>query len=80
MGIRTWRRGLTLESIAAVDRNLRAKHEYHVVPNAGHFAFVLCPPAFAKAAPEFCKDAPGFDRAPFHNRSMRICSRSSVRI
>ena len=45
-----------------------------------HFAFVLCPPAFAKAAPEFCKDAPGFDRAPFHNRSMRICSRSSVRI
>jgi predicted dienelactone hydrolase len=58
--------GLTLESIAAVDRNLRAKHEYHVVPNAGHFAFVLCSPAIAKAMPEFCTDAPGFDRAAFH--------------
>jgi predicted dienelactone hydrolase len=51
-----------------VDRNLPAKHEYHVVPNAGHFAFVLCPPAWAKAEPkpEFCTDAPGFDRGAFH--------------
>jgi predicted dienelactone hydrolase len=29
---------VTLEEVAAVDRNLRAKHEYHAVPNAGHFA------------------------------------------
>jgi len=35
-----------------------------VVINAGHFAFVPpCPPA---AAPEFCSDAPGFDRVAFH--------------
>ena len=30
------------------------------------FAFVLCPPAMAQAAPEFCTDVPGFDRAEFH--------------
>jgi predicted dienelactone hydrolase len=36
------------------------------VPNAAHFAFVICPPAMAKAVPEFCTDAPGFDRVAFH--------------
>jgi predicted dienelactone hydrolase len=58
--------GLTLESIAAVDRNLRAKHEYHVVPNAWHFSFVLVPPALAQKWPEVWTDAPGFDRVAFH--------------
>jgi predicted dienelactone hydrolase len=55
------------EGVAAVDGSLPAKHEYHVVPNAGHFAFtMICPPALAKNNPEGCTDAPGFDRAAFH--------------
>jgi predicted dienelactone hydrolase len=58
--------GVTLESVAAVNRNLPAKHEYHVVPNSMHFAFMICPPALAKAEPEICADAPGFDRVAFH--------------
>jgi predicted dienelactone hydrolase len=63
---------LTPESVAAVDRTLPAKHEYHVVPNAGHFAFLSpCPPTAAKDNPalaEVCADAPGFDRAAFHKQ------------
>jgi predicted dienelactone hydrolase len=63
---------LTPESVAAVDRNLPAKHEYHVVPNAGHFAFLSpCPPTLAKDNPtlaEICTDAPGFDRLAFHKQ------------
>jgi predicted dienelactone hydrolase len=56
--------GVAPHDVAAVDKNLPATHEYHVVTNAGHFAFVPpCPPA---AAPQFCTDAPGFDRAAFH--------------
>jgi predicted dienelactone hydrolase len=52
------------KDVAAVDRNLPEKHEYHVVPNANHHAFgPPCPPAAAKAMPEGCTDAPGFDRA-----------------
>jgi predicted dienelactone hydrolase len=31
--------GVTPESVAAVDKNLPGKHEYHMVPNSGHFAF-----------------------------------------
>jgi predicted dienelactone hydrolase len=58
--------GVLPHDVAAVDRNLPAKHEYRVVSNAGHFAFVPpCPPA---AAPEFCTDAPGFDRVAFHTQ------------
>jgi len=56
--------GVSPHDVAAVDKNLPAKHQYRVVINAGHFAFVPpCPPA---AAPEFCSDAPGFDRVAFH--------------
>jgi predicted dienelactone hydrolase len=57
---------VTPESVALVDRNLPAKHEYHVVPNSWHMDFLICPPAMAKAVPELCTDAPGFDRAGFH--------------
>jgi predicted dienelactone hydrolase len=60
--------GVAPESVAAVNRNLPAKHEYHVVPSSGHFAFVLCPPALATAVPEICTDASGFDRAAFHKQ------------
>jgi len=43
--------------------------EYRVEPLAGHYAFL--PPCGARrraAAPELCIDAPGFDRAAFHQR------------
>jgi predicted dienelactone hydrolase len=58
---------VTPESVAAVNRSLVKKHEYHVVPNAGHFAFLICGPSI-KAVPEFCKDAPGFNRVAFHKQ------------
>ena len=61
--------GVSPESVAAVDRNLSGDHEYHVVPNAGHFAFLMpCPPVLAKEVPEICTDAPGFDRVIFHKQ------------
>jgi predicted dienelactone hydrolase len=59
--------GVLPHEVAAVDANLAAKHEYRVVSNSGHFAFLPpCPAELAKAAPEACTDAPGFDRAAFH--------------
>ncbi len=61
--------GMSPESVAAVGRSLPARHEYNLVPNAGHFAFLIpCPPALAKARPDVCTDAPVFDRAAFHKR------------
>lgn len=57
------------EDIAAVNQNLPARHEYRVVPNSGHFDFLApCTPALAKARPELCSDAPGFNRVAFHNK------------
>jgi len=49
-----------------VDRNLRAKHEYHVASNAWHLSFLLCPQALPKPVPEACTDVPNFDRVAFH--------------
>ncbi|HKM68901.1 MAG TPA: hypothetical protein VJX94_02270, partial [Stellaceae bacterium] len=60
--------GVTPESVAAVGRNLPSKHEYHMVPNSAHFAFLLCSRAMAKNRPELCTDAPGFDRVAFHKQ------------
>jgi predicted dienelactone hydrolase len=46
---------------------LPTPHEYHVVLNSTHFAFLSpCPPAAATAHSDLCKDAPGFDRVAFH--------------
>ena len=40
---------------------------YFVVPDAEHFDFLApCSPALAKAAPDICKEPPGFDRTKFH--------------
>jgi predicted dienelactone hydrolase len=59
--------GVLLHDVAAVDASLPAKHEYHVVPNSGHFGFLApCPAALVKERPELCADAPGFDRVAFH--------------
>ena len=41
--------------------------EYHVVPNAGHFDFLVpCSEALASLAPSICTSSPGSDRAAFH--------------
>jgi predicted dienelactone hydrolase len=48
---------------------LPSKPEYHVVPNAGHFAFLApCTAIAEKFAPEICRDPAGFDRAAFHQQ------------
>ena len=61
--------GVTPHMVAAVDTGLPIKHEYHVVPNSAHFAFLApCPPPLTKARPELCADEPGFDRAGFHRQ------------
>jgi predicted dienelactone hydrolase len=50
-----------------VYEGLPAKPEYHVVTNAGHFAFLApCNASLAAIAPEICQDPAGFDRAAFH--------------
>jgi predicted dienelactone hydrolase len=61
--------GVTPESVAAVHSALSAVDEYHVVPGAAHFAFLApCSPALAAQVPQICTDAPGFDRAAFHQQ------------
>jgi predicted dienelactone hydrolase len=52
----------------AVYDRLPVKPEYHIVPNAGHFAFLApCSPALAARVPDICHDPEGFDRAAFHH-------------
>jgi predicted dienelactone hydrolase len=59
--------GVEPHDVAAVDKNLPAAHEFHVVPNSAHFAFLTpCPPDLAERRPELCTDPPGFDRVAFH--------------
>ncbi|HVH81482.1 MAG TPA: hypothetical protein VM782_18925, partial [Stellaceae bacterium] len=61
--------GVEPHVVAAVDKNLPMPHEYHVVPNSGHFAFLApCSAAVAAARPELCTDPPGFDRVAFHTQ------------
>lgn len=61
--------GVLPHHVARVDQYLRVEHEYRVVPNAGHFAFLMpCPPELATQSPEICNDAQGFDRAAFHRQ------------
>ncbi|MGB6543462.1 MAG: alpha/beta hydrolase [Xanthobacteraceae bacterium] len=51
----------------AVYDRLSVKPEYHVVPNAGHFAFLApCTPSLAAMVPEICHDPEHFDRTAFH--------------
>ena len=53
----------------AVHRALPAGHEYRVVPNAGHYAFLtMCSDVLRRNVPEICADPPGFDRAAFHEQ------------
>lgn len=51
----------------AVRLALREAPDYHVVPNAGHFDFLVpCSTALASIAPAICASAVGFDREAFH--------------
>jgi predicted dienelactone hydrolase len=61
--------GVEPHDVAAVDKSLPAPHEYHFVPNAGHFVFLApCPADLAARRPELCVDPPGFDRVAFHKQ------------
>jgi predicted dienelactone hydrolase len=59
--------GVFPHNVEVAEKSLPVPHEYHVVPNSGHFAFLTpCPPAALKAKPDLCTDASGFDRVAFH--------------
>jgi predicted dienelactone hydrolase len=59
--------GVMPRDVAQADRNLAVAHEYHVVRNAGHFAFLApCPQVMAATRPDLCVDQAGFDRVAFH--------------
>jgi predicted dienelactone hydrolase len=52
-----------------IEAGLPKPAEDHLVPQAGHFAFLApCSPELATLAPEICMDAAGFDRAAFHQQ------------
>jgi predicted dienelactone hydrolase len=54
-------------STAIIRRESPTAPDEHVVPLAGHFAFLApCGDALAAAAPGACIDATGFDRVEFH--------------
>jgi len=60
---------LDQRSMAIIRRELPNPPDEHVVPLAGHFAFLApCGDALAVAAPEICSDVPDFDRAAFHRK------------
>jgi predicted dienelactone hydrolase len=59
--------GVLPENVVALTGDLPAKPEFHVVPNAAHFAFLApCAAALTQSQPEICTDANGFDRVAFH--------------
>ncbi len=59
--------GVTLQSVEVLRAGLPRAPDWHVATNAEHYAFLApCSPALAEAAPEICRDAPGFDRVAFH--------------
>ena len=58
---------VTLDYVSMIMRDLPIKPDYHLVTNAGHYAFLPpCTPELAKKRPNICTDRPGFDRAAFH--------------
>jgi predicted dienelactone hydrolase len=59
--------GVFPHDVEVAEKSLPAPHEYRVVPNSPHFAFLTpCQPAAVKEHPDLCRDAPGFDRVAFH--------------
>jgi predicted dienelactone hydrolase len=61
--------GVDPKTVADLDKELPEAHEFHRVPNSGHFAFLMpCPAALAAMRPVFCNDAGGFDRVALHKQ------------
>jgi predicted dienelactone hydrolase len=59
--------GVSPANVAAVDRDLSAPHDFHVVENATHYAFLApCRPQPTQTLSAICLDPPGFDRVGFH--------------
>ncbi|MDH0613293.1 MULTISPECIES: dienelactone hydrolase family protein [unclassified Agrobacterium] len=59
--------GVTPQDIARLRDDLPTKPDFRMAKAAGHFSFIApCPAEMAKAAPQICGDAAGFDRAEFH--------------
>jgi predicted dienelactone hydrolase len=60
--------GVSPANVAAIDRDLPARHEFNVVENATHYAFLApCRPQPDRTISAVCLDAPGFDRTGFHH-------------
>ena len=52
---------------AGINQRLPSKPDYHLVPNAVHFAFLApCSTRDVQDFPRICTDAAGFDRDAFH--------------
>ena len=59
--------GIDPKTVEALNTQLKAPHTFTKVENAQHFSFLtICPPDLTE--PELCMDAPGFDRAQFHEQ------------
>ncbi len=57
----------TASNAEPVRRALRDHAEWHLVPNAAHFSFMVpCGPAHLVAPKIICEDPAGFDRTAFH--------------
>ena len=57
----------THHNIKAVRDALPAAPEYHVIPNAGHFAIMApCTERQVQLSPKICTDPEGFNRVAFH--------------
>ncbi len=61
--------GIDPKTVNVLNTQLKAPHTFTKVANSHHFSFLtVCPPVFAERNPDVCKDAPGFDRAQFHDQ------------
>ncbi|WFU78124.1 CocE/NonD family hydrolase [Bradyrhizobium sp. CIAT3101] len=59
---------VTLDYVSTIMRDLPVKPDYHLVANAGHYAFLPpCTQELAQKRPNICTDRAGFDRLGFHN-------------
>ena len=61
--------GVKPEYVEAIRDNLPSKPDFHLVENAGHYAFLVpCPPTLTAMLPQLCNDHAGFDRVVFHQK------------
>lgn len=59
--------GVMPQDVVRLRDDLPVKPDYRIVKGAAHFSFIApCPAEMAKAAPQICSDAAGFDRVEFH--------------